>query len=125
MLTSEQRRHPQEQASQDGLRVILEKLTTVLTAENQQIESGVQADHASFIATKNQILKELMFLHRSIDARDLTAHVQDELARVRKLVDRNHHLLGLQVQALNDVTQYFTKAAIARDGDGTYSRDVQ
>jgi hypothetical protein len=108
-----------------SLRVILEKLSSVLTEENVVLEQGKSAEHSSFITAKNQILKELMVIHKSVDLRSLPPDLVDVMSRTRSLVDRNHALLGMQVSALQDVTDYLTRTAISEQGDGTYSRESQ
>jgi flagellar biosynthesis/type III secretory pathway chaperone len=108
-----------------ALRAMLEKLSRVLTDENQLLESGANGDHSNFITAKNQILKELMMTHKSVSITLLPPAVLGELQAARKLVDRNQKLLSLQVKALNDVTDFLTKTAISEQGDGTYSREHQ
>lgn len=108
-----------------ALRAVIDKLARVLTEENQLLESGTNNDHSSFITAKNQILKELMMTHKSVSIKMLPPAVLGDLQAARKLVDRNQKLLGLQVKALNDVTDFLTKTAISEQGDGTYSRDHQ
>jgi hypothetical protein len=106
-----------------NLRTTLEKLSVVLAEENQVLEQGAVGDHSAFIAAKNQILKELMVMHKLVPLSALPPLVVGELQATRSLVDRNQKLLGLQVKALNEVTAFMTKTAIAEAGDGTYARD--
>ena len=107
------------------LKTVLNRLTAILHEENGQLENGAASDHSNYINTKNQILRELMALQRNIDFKSLAPDMLEQLGETRKLVDRNHQLLKLQVSALNDVTSFLTKAAIAEQGDGTYTRERQ
>jgi hypothetical protein len=108
-----------------SLRTILERLSALLGQENSLLESGVSGEHAGFISAKNQILKELMVIHRSVDLSSLPQELVDILNSTRGLVDRNHALLNVQVAALHEVTDFLTRTAISQQGDGTYSRQPQ
>jgi hypothetical protein len=107
------------------LNSILSRLVSVLRDENSVLESGVGADHAVYIVAKNQALRELMVMQRSTQMSALSAEALEQLGEARKLVDRNHHLLKLQVSALNDLTSFLTQSAISEQGDGTYTRERQ
>jgi hypothetical protein len=103
----------------------LVKLSEMLEQENERLESGVGTDHTIFITSKNQVLRELMAIQRTVHVSSLTPDMAQQLKATRKLVDRNHQLLKLQVSALNDVTTFLTQTAIAEQSDGTYTRDHQ
>ena len=104
---------------------ILARLGTALLEENRCLESGAGQDHNSFIMSKNQLLRELMAMQTTVSAKSLAPDLLELMRATRKLVDRNHQLLKLQVTALNDVTTYLTQAAVTEQGDGTYSREHQ
>ena len=104
---------------------ILSRLSSLLLEENRSLEAGVGSDHSNYIISKNQVLRELMSLQRTIQMQSLAPALLDRLRETRKLVDRNHHLLKLQVAALNDVTSFLTQVAVAEQGDGTYTRKRQ
>lgn len=104
---------------------ILMRLGTALVDENHALESGVNQDHNSFIMSKNQLLRELMAMQTTVSAKSLAPDLLELMRATRKLVDRNHQLLKLQVAALNDVTTYLTQAAVSEQGDGTYTREQQ
>jgi hypothetical protein len=104
---------------------ILTRLSDLLLEENSNLEAGVSSDHSNYIISKNQVLRELMSLQRTIQMQSLAPAMLDRLRETRKLVDRNHHLLKLQVAALNDVTSFLTQVAVAEQGDGTYTRKRQ
>ncbi len=109
--------------AESALANILSRLSTILNEENLQIEQGVAGDHQVFIVAKNQALREMMSIQRSIQALEQRPDTIERLKTVRKLVDRNHQLLKLQVSALNDVTAFLTQTAITEQGDGTYGRN--
>ena len=104
---------------------ILSRLSSLLLEENSNLEAGVGSDHSNFIISKNQVLRELMALQRTIHMQSLAPAMLERLRETRRLVDRNHHLLKLQVAALNDVTSFLTQVAVAEQGDGTYTRKRQ
>ncbi len=107
------------------LLMVLLRLNKALADENQHLESGDVTDHTTFITAKNQILKELMAMQSSLPVSSMAHETIEQLRATRKLVDRNHQLLKLQVSALNDVTLFLTKAAMSAQGDGTYNRNQQ
>ena len=111
--------------TENALGNVLTRLTSVLEEENRHLESGVAADHANYITSKNQVLRELMAMQRTIQFKTLPTETFQKLKLTRKLVDRNHHLLKLQVSALNEVTSFLTQSAISEQGDGTYTRERQ
>jgi hypothetical protein len=104
---------------------ILSRLSNLLLEENSNLEAGVGSDHSNYIISKNQVLRELMSLQRTIQMQSLAPALLERLRETRRLVDRNHHLLKLQVAALNDVTSFLTQVAVAEQGDGTYTRKRQ
>jgi hypothetical protein len=104
---------------------ILSRLSNLLLEENSNLEAGVGSDHSNYIISKNQVLRELMSLQRTIHMQSLAPALLERLRETRRLVDRNHHLLKLQVAALNDVTSFLTQVAVAEQGDGTYTRKRQ
>jgi hypothetical protein len=104
---------------------VLERLAQTLADENELLQSGVTADHSSFIVSKNQVLKELMALQRNMKDNTLTPDTIKQLKAMRELVDRNQQLLKHQVSALNDVTSFLTQATISEQTDGTYGRVSQ
>jgi hypothetical protein len=112
-------------ATENLLSGILDRLSGLLLEENQNIELGLGSNHSNYIVSKNQVLRELMALQRNIQIQSLTPAVLEQLKETRELVDRNHHLLKLQVSALNDVTSFLTQVAISEQGDGTYTRERQ
>jgi hypothetical protein len=112
-------------ATENLLSGILDRLSGLLLEENQSIELGLGSNHSNYIVSKNQVLRELMALQRNIQIKSLTPAVLEQLKETRVLVDRNHHLLKLQVSALNDVTSFLTQVAISEQGDGTYTRERQ
>jgi hypothetical protein len=112
-------------ATENLLSGILDRLSGLLLEENQSIELGLGSNHSNYIVSKNQVLRELMALQRNIQLKSLTPAVLEQLKETRELVDRNHHLLKLQVSALNDVTSFLTQVAISEQGDGTYTRERQ
>jgi hypothetical protein len=112
-------------ATENLLSGILDRLSGLLLEENQILESGLGSDHSNYIVSKNQALRELMALQRNIQLKSLTPALLEQLKETRELVDRNHHLLKLQVSALNDVTSFLTQVAISEQGDGTYTRERQ
>jgi hypothetical protein len=112
-------------ATENLLSGILDRLSGLLLEENQSIELGLGSNHSNYIVSKNQVLRELMALQRNIQIKSLTPAVLEQLKGTRVLVDRNHHLLKLQVSALNDVTSFLTQVAISEQGDGTYTRERQ
>lgn len=103
----------------------LAKLSEVLKQENECLELGVGSDHGAYITPKNQVLRELMAIQRTVQPSSLSSGIIEQLRATRQLVDRNHQLLKLQVSALNEVTNFLTQTAIAEQGDGTYTRDHQ
>jgi hypothetical protein len=111
--------------SENLLGGILSRLNNLLLEENNNLEAGVSSDHSNYIISKNQVLRELMSLQRTIQMQSLAPALLERLRETRKLVDRNHHLLKLQVAALNDVTSFLTQVAVAEQGDGTYTRKRQ
>jgi hypothetical protein len=116
----------QEASEQENLLVaILQRLEKILAEENQKLEAGSTTDHSIYISSKNQVLRELMVMQRSAQLDNFAPETLERLKAMRKLVDRNHQLLKLQVTALNDVTAFLTHAAITEQGDGTYNRQHQ
>jgi hypothetical protein len=116
---------PPNPGGERQLSTVLLRLAKALADENQHLESGDAADHSTFIIMKNQILKELMAMQTALPVSSLAHETVEQLRATRKLVDRNHQLLKLQVSALNDVTSFLTKAAISEQEDGTYNRNQQ
>jgi hypothetical protein len=111
--------------SESLLSNILARLGAALVEENHALESGAGHDHNGFIMSKNQLLRELMAMQTTVSAKSLAPDLLELMRATRKLVDRNHQLLKLQVTALNDVTTYLTQAAVSEQGDGTYTREHQ
>lgn len=104
---------------------ILSRLGLVLRDENMRLEAGVTEDHSAFIMSKNQVLRELMAMQRTVQVKFLAPDMQELLVSTRALVDRNYQLLKMQVVALTDVTAFLTQAAVSEQGDGTYTRERQ
>jgi uncharacterized protein with PIN domain len=111
--------------TENHLENILLRLVAVLQEENKHLESGEGVNHATYIVSKNQVLRELMAVQRTIQINALPPDIVRQLRMTRTLVDRNHQLLKMQVSALNEVTSFLTQAAILEQGDGTYTRERQ
>jgi hypothetical protein len=111
--------------SSHALSGILERLAAVLRQENHVLESAVETDHSQFIVAKNQALRDLMMLQRTIQLDSLPPAIEEMARELRALVDRNGQLLKLQVAALNDLTSFLTQTVISDQGDGTYTRECQ
>lgn len=108
-----------------ALETSLGKLELVLREENSALESHQAADYSPFTAKKNHILRELMVLQKADHTGSVVAAMSDRLRAVRQLVDHNHRLLRAQIDAMSEVTNLLTRAAIAEGEDGTYSRKMQ
>ena len=112
------------QDSSAALDLSLSKLEAVLNDENAIIESHQSADHDSFALKKNHILRELMILQRSDKNGAIVNSRADKLIDIRKLIDSNKRLLSAQIEAMSEITNLLTQAAIAEGEDGTYTRKM-
>lgn len=109
--------------TQDSVNAILTRLREVLSEENALLESGVSHDHQRFIASKNEILRDLIICSRSLPRLAELSAVREQFNGVRKLVDRNHALLQSHVEAMTELTTLLTEVEISEDADGTYQKD--
>lgn len=117
---------PQDrQAAMQAIVSLMDRLAEVLQEENAVLESAAPANHDGFVARKNQLLRDLIILQRNIGTVSVSDSVAARLRQVRTLVERNNHLLKLQVDAMFSVTSLLTEAALAEDADGTYTRAQQ
>lgn len=102
----------------------LSKLESVLREENGVLEAHQSIDHGPFTVRKNHILRELMVLHKGDKTGAVVASMTNRLKDIRQLVDFNHRLLRAQIEAMSEITNVLTRAAIADGEDGTYSRKM-
>ncbi|MCA0432942.1 MAG: hypothetical protein LCH46_06730 [Proteobacteria bacterium] len=115
-------RHNARSVSPEAISQTLVRLRDVLNEENGVLESKSAASHESFIARKNQILRELMMYQRGDSGILEIPGIREELQKVRELVDRNYDLLRAHVDAMTEITSMLTDVAIAEEADGTYDR---
>ena len=108
-----------------ALEMSLGKLELVLREENSALEAYQSTDHSPYTARKNHILRELMVLQKADHSGSVVAAKSDRLREVRQLVDHNHRLLRAQIDAMSEVTNLLTQAAIAEGEDGTYTRKIK
>lgn len=114
-----------ESATLNGIIALMDRLADVLAEENTALEARQPVNHDTFISRKNQLLRDLIVLQRNMGQVQLSETAIARMRQVRELVDRNNHLLKLQVEAMAAVTSLLTEAALAEDADGTYSRGQQ
>jgi hypothetical protein len=107
-------------AAISALASVLDRLEAVLSEENSALEARISTSHEPFIAKKNQLLRELMTLQRTLGDRRVFAELGGRLRMTRGLVEKNHALLKLQVDALTEVSKIMTTVALEEQADGTY-----
>lgn len=113
---------PSASSKVDAIGAILFRLREILIEENSLLESGQAHDHQRFIATKNQILRDLILCQKTLPSLLDAPDIRDQFLGVRKLVDRNHALLSSHVAAMTELSGLLSDVEMQEDADGTYSR---
>ena len=99
----------------------LERLETLIDAENLVLSEHRAADLAQFNHRKSHALLELTRAMRGLDAARIEAPLQRKLADVRTKLKRNSDLLQMHMRAVGEISDVIARAMRDADSDGTYS----
>lgn len=107
-----------------SVEVAVTRLTSILAEENQVLSSGTVMRHTDFAEGKNQALRELLAIQRSVRMSDLTPGHLAALQKLKIQLALNGSLLKTHIAALGEVTDIIISGMRNAESDGTYSRAV-
>ena len=105
-----------------GLEPALLKLIEVIDGENAILRENRSAFHGSFTDRKNQALRELMVVERTLETGSAPPGLAPILSRLSQTLKVNAGLLRRHITALGEVSDIIIGSMREAESDGTYSR---
>ncbi|MCJ2048323.1 flagellar protein FlgN [Methylobacterium sp. J-070] len=99
----------------------LSRLESIIDAETAALAAHDLREQDEFNRRKSQSLVELARLGRAVDGTQLSPPEIDCLERLRGKLRRNHELLGIQLRAMQEVSDIVSTMIQSAESDGTYS----
>jgi hypothetical protein len=100
---------------------VIERLSQMLDAENEQIASRQAVDYVTLNARKSQALLEINRLAPTLRAAEASPEFRAAMTGLRAELERNARLLKIQLQAARTITDIIARAIRDGQSDGTYS----
>ncbi len=100
----------------------LDLLEKLLEEENAIFEANQIVDHTSFTDRKNQLLRELIIIQRTLTDTAALETLSQRIVALKPLLLRNQELLKSNIRAVNEVARALKAAALDAEADGTYTR---
>lgn len=99
----------------------LKRLEATVAAETEALVANRTIDQDAVNRRKSQSLLELTRLTRGLDPQRVEPAVADQLARLRRTLQRNQEVVGLHLRAVEEISGVINDAIRYAESDGTYS----
>lgn len=99
----------------------LKRLEATVAAETEALLAHRAIDQDAVNRRKSQSLLELTRLTRGLDPDRIEPEVADQLARLRRTLERNQDVVGLHLRAVEEISGVIADAIRYAESDGTYS----
>ncbi|KQP59755.1 hypothetical protein [Methylobacterium sp. Leaf108] len=99
----------------------LKRLDATVSAETEALLAHRPIDQDAVNRRKGQSLLELTRLTRGLDPERVDPELADQLARLRRSLQRNQEVVGLHLRAVEEIAEIVNDAIQDAESDGTYS----
>jgi hypothetical protein len=105
------------------IRSVLNRLETIVDAENAGIGADPNFDLQTSNAHKSRCLYELSMLSRDVPAEEMPRAFAPQLKKVREKLVLNAQRVSAHLEAVRAVVELLKGAMREQDADGTYSQE--
>jgi flagellar biosynthesis/type III secretory pathway chaperone len=105
------------------IRTVLNRLETIVDAENAGIGVDPDFDLQTSNAHKSRCLYELAMLSRDIQPEEMPKSVAPQLKSLREKLAANAQRVAAHLEAVRAVVQLLKDAVREQEADGTYSQE--
>lgn len=105
------------------IRTVLNRLETIVDAENAGIGTNPSFDLQTSNAHKSRCLYELAMLSRDVPADEMPKSFAPQLKKLREKLAINTQRVSAHLEAVRAVVQLLKDAMREQEADGTYSQE--
>lgn len=103
----------------------INRLESVLAGETYALRDGLTIQLGETTNRKNQSLLELTRIARGLDPAAVTPNLKIRLSGLKERLADNRRVLGLHMQAADEITGLIARTIADAESDGTYGSSVR